>query len=177
MHPTSPHGSPVVVKPKKQVTLGSVIVTAALAIAGGMGVYLWQQASIDDLEGRLKVLDDKVAQLTIENKLVGASEDEKVIAAAEAKCKVAVPQAGYERYFRLGTSQGKSVRYSKDKTFAYINTGCGDIKKGEIEEVFTVASIYKKAPNSIWVHIHSGQDVPTPPETTLYAIPELSEFE
>ncbi len=150
--------------------------------ATGLGVYVWQQKNVQNLQSENDSLKQKntasAGDLSKENQTAENSNkslDDVVIEAFNNYCNRNVLPQGYERDNLIGkiSREQKRVVYSDDQMFAAINGRCGSKKIGSTlsGEGGAARYIFKKV-NDIWLVTAIGQEMPSEAEVTQYGFPK-----
>lgn len=161
----------------------SVLLLCLLVIcAASLGVYVWQQKNVQNLQSENDSLKQKnlalAGNLSKENQSVDSSNkslDDVVTEAFNNYCNRNVLPQGYERDNFIGkiSREQKRVVYSDDQMFAAINGRCGSQKIGATssEEGSAAQYIFKKV-NDVWLVTTIGQEMPSDAEAAQYGFPE-----
>lgn len=161
-----------------QTGAGIGVTLLAICVVGFVGFAIWNFVQTKSKGNQLQPAQsvqqtaDKVAKTveqTAQEKIV--TEDEKVLAAAEAYCEAELIE-GSPAVFTGGTSQGKKVRYYTDRNFAYVNAAC--TTKADVGEGGNSAAYILKKVNGLWLVIDRGQQG-NPSSQLRYGIPSSLE--
>lgn len=168
----------------KMNTLWPILSLLVGALIAGGGAYYWQQSKVTNLDATVSTLSNDITKLrqqlsqseqannnsSKDNSTTPTpSSDEQVIAAVKNYCNANVdPTTKQPLVLKVGTAgpSQKSVLYSADKYFAYVNAVCN--KDGVTEG--NSSAYYLKKVNNTWLFLYRGQES-SPQYTAQFDIP------